>query len=158
MIGSNFEAKEQVILEENNKALLEELSRELDLGLKERLATVDKYYADDCVWHSPSGETTGHEALKEHYRTMDPIFTDVTHTVVQNFAENDIVITHWLVKLKHIGEFLGIPATGKEIQIPIIEINRIENGKIKETWSDGDAFLVMIFQMGGEITYKGSVE
>ena len=88
---------------------------------------------------------------------MDTVFSNVQHNIVQIFAEKDFVITHYLINLKHTGEFLGIPATGKEIQMPLFEINRFENAKIKEVWSDYDSPFTMILQLGGEIRYKEEV-
>ncbi len=144
-------------LKEKNKAIIERMAIELDQGLEERLATVDKYFTTNCVWHSPASDTSGHEPLKEHYKSMDSVFSNVQHNIIQNFAENDFVITHYLINLIHTGEFLGIPATGKEIQFPIIEICKFENGKIKECWSDYDSLLTMVLQLGGEIRYKEEV-
>ena len=144
-------------LQEKNKSITRQMVLELDEGLEERLATVDKYFTPDCVWHSPSGDTIGHEALKEHYKDMDNVFSNVQHNIVQIFAEGDFVITHYQINLKHTGDFLGIPATGKNVQFPLIEICRFDNDKIEECWSDYDALLTMVMQLGAEIKYKKEV-
>ena len=144
-------------VQEKNKSIIEQMAFELDQSLEERLATVDKYFTTDCVWHSPASDTEGHEPLKEHYKSMDTVFSNVKHIILQNFAEKDFVITHYQINLIHTGEFLGIPATGKEVQFPLIEICKFENEKIRECWSDYDSLLTMILQLGGEIKYKNEV-
>ena len=39
----------------------------------------------------------------------------------------------------HLGDFQGIPPTKKQIEIAIMHIHRVENGKIVEHWGQGDA-------------------
>ena len=48
-------------------------------------------------------------------------------------AENKIV-TCGKFSAKHLGEFEGLPPTGKQIEIAVIHIDRLENGKIIEHW------------------------
>lgn len=47
----------------------------------------------------------------------------------------------------HQAEFMGIPATGKPVAIELIEIDRIENGKIAERWAKLD-WLHVLRQLG----------
>ncbi|MEO1070358.1 MAG: ester cyclase, partial [Cyanobacteria bacterium J06638_6] len=44
---------------------------------------------------------------------------------------------------KHLSEFQGLPATGKQISLSIMHIDRIEEGKIVEHWGQGDALGLM---------------
>lgn len=47
----------------------------------------------------------------------------------------------------HLGEFQGLPPTGKQVNLSIMHIDRVENGKIVEHWGQGDA-LGLIQQLG----------
>ncbi len=49
-----------------------------------------------------------------------------------------MVVTHDIYRAKHIGEFAGIPATGKEVTLTGIDIYRIVDGKIVEQWFEAD--------------------
>jgi len=49
------------------------------------------------------------------------------------------------------GELFGIPATGKPLQFMTIDIHRLENGQIVETWHIED-FLSVLFQLGAAIS------
>jgi steroid delta-isomerase-like uncharacterized protein len=54
-------------------------------------------------------------------------------------AVGDKVVENWVFTGTHTGDFLGIPATGKVLQIRGLEIWRLENGKIAERWGVVDA-------------------
>ena len=47
----------------------------------------------------------------------------------------------------HEGDLFGIPATGRPIEFMAIDIHRLENGQIVETWHIED-FLSVLFQLG----------
>ncbi len=47
----------------------------------------------------------------------------------------------------HSGEFMGIPATGKEVKISGIDITRFENGQSAEHWGQWDVAGMMV-QLG----------
>ncbi len=47
----------------------------------------------------------------------------------------------------HSGEFQGIPATGKQVSMQVIDILRIENGKVVERWGLSDQ-VGMMQQLG----------
>ena len=48
---------------------------------------------------------------------------------------------------KHEGDLPGAPRTGNDIKITSITINRIENGKLTEKWSERDS-LGFLIQLG----------
>ena len=49
------------------------------------------------------------------------------------------------------GDLFGVPATGKPLQFMAIDIHRLENGQIVETWHIED-FLSVLFQLGAVIS------
>nr|AGC72799.1 hypothetical protein [uncultured bacterium A1Q1_fos_485] len=62
-------------------------------------------------------------------------------------AEGDLVVGRYILRGTHLGEFLGIPATGKTITVSNIHIVRIADGKIVEHWGHGDD-MGMMRQLG----------
>jgi predicted ester cyclase len=48
---------------------------------------------------------------------------------------------------KHKGEFMGIPATGNQLDVPTADVLRFENGKVVEHWGVTDSG-AMLMQMG----------
>ncbi len=53
-------------------------------------------------------------------------------------AEGDRVVTRLTVRGTHQGDFQGIPPTGKPVTVSGINIDRIANGKIQESWAQFD--------------------
>ena len=52
--------------------------------------------------------------------------------IKEQFSEGDKVVTHWSCSGTHAAEFFGMAESGNKIQLVVISIDRIENGKIKE--------------------------
>ncbi len=46
----------------------------------------------------------------------------------------DRVVTCVTFIANHLGEFQGLPPTGKKISLSIMHIDRVESGKIVEYW------------------------
>jgi predicted ester cyclase len=55
-------------------------------------------------------------------------------------AEGDLVAARHMVIGTHTGEFLGVPPTGKHVSVQEMDVFRIENGVIVESWSAPDLF------------------
>ncbi|MHA2377092.1 MAG: ester cyclase, partial [Candidatus Thorarchaeota archaeon] len=60
------------------------------------------------------------------------------YTVEDMIEDDDKVVARWSAKGTHKGDFMGIPATGKQVAFSGIEIIRIENGKAVEEWEELD--------------------
>ena len=58
-------------------------------------------------------------------------------------AAGDIVVENWIFQGTHTGDFLGVPASGKQLHVRGIEIWRLADGKIVERWGVVDAAGVM---------------
>ncbi|MEO1558440.1 MAG: ester cyclase [Cyanobacteria bacterium J06632_19] len=54
-------------------------------------------------------------------------------------VEGNKVVNCGTFTAKHLGEFQGIPSTRKQIEISIIHIDCLENGKIVKHFGQGDA-------------------
>ena len=66
-------------------------------------------------------------------------FTDGQHQFDEIVVEGNKVVTCGTFTARHSGEFQGLPPTGKQIEISIMHIDRVENGLIVEHWGQGDA-------------------
>lgn len=70
-------------------------------------------------------------------------FTDGQHSFDEVIVEGNKVVTCGRFTAMHLGEFQGIPPTGKQIKLSIMHIDRVEDGKIVEHWGQGDALGLM---------------
>jgi steroid delta-isomerase-like uncharacterized protein len=74
-------------------------------------------------------------------------FPDAHTTIEEMVGEGDLVAKRWTYRGTHKGEFMGIPATDKKIEMTAITIYRISGGKVAECWWNYDS-LGMMQQIG----------
>ena len=111
-----------------------------ELWNERRLDVADAIFAKDCVTHQlQSGVPAdavprGPHAIKEHVRGWIASFPDLHFTIEQMLSEDDRVAMQLLMEGTHRGAWLGIPASGKKMQIRMFTVHRVVQGKIVEDW------------------------
>jgi len=70
-------------------------------------------------------------------------FSQGQHIFDEVIVAGDRVVTCGTFTATHLGEFQGLPPTGKRISLAIMHIDRVEHGKIVEHWGQGDALGLM---------------
>ena len=58
-------------------------------------------------------------------------------------AMSVIVVVRVMMTGKHVGEFMGIPPSGKDIRVPVCDWTRVRNGKAVEHWGVSDTSALM---------------
>ena len=66
-------------------------------------------------------------------------FPDLHTTLEDVLVDGDRVVVRGLDRGTHRGNFLGLPASGREVTATWIEIFRMENGKAAEGWLESDS-------------------
>lgn len=89
--------------------------------------------SEDYVDHSPANAKSNMDAVAI-LKIVGEKFSNLKAEVLCAFAENDMVAVRILFEGIHIGEWMGVPATGKKISFEALEHFRIENNKIVESW------------------------
>ena len=74
------------------------------------------------------------QGLITHIMFFDSIFKNYEYLVDEIIAEGDRVMVRARLKGKHEGEFLGIPATNKEVEFPFVVGYEIKDEKIVSSW------------------------
>lgn len=72
----------------------------------------------------------GIEGVKQAVHFLHTALSDISAELHEMVAEDDKVVIHWTIRGHHAGQFMGIPPTGKELQLEGINIYRIVDGKI----------------------------
>ena len=83
------------------------------------------------------------EALKEHIAGAEAAFPCYALVAEDLVVENDKAVVRFALRGKHQGNFMGIPATGNEINVPGIIIYRLADGNIVEHWMQIDSATMM---------------
>ena len=107
------------------------------------LSVVDEVAARDMIIHAPSKDIRGSEGAKQYVSAFRAGFPDLHFTIEDQVAEGDTVVTRWTARGTHRGEFQGVPATGRKIQLAGTDIDRIVGGKVVECWAHVDELGLM---------------
>ena len=89
------------------------------------------------------GQPPGVEGIKYIFRMLKAAMPDFSQEIVDMVAEGDRVVVRAVSRGTHQGEMMGIPPTGKKVQIDEIHIVRIEDGKMTEHWGLVDQAALM---------------
>ena len=132
------------MLTETNKTVARRFLEEV--WNKGNLAVLNEIIAKDHVNSGPGtlpGLPAGPEGSKQLVTVYRNAFPDVHFTIDEQIAEGDKVVTRWTAHGTHQGELVGIPATGKSSTVTGINVDRVVNGKIAESWGIFDQFGMM---------------
>ena len=133
---------------EANKAIIRRLFEEA-FG-QGNLAVVDEIVALNHVNSGPGalpGMPSGPEGSKMLITTYRNAFPDIHFTIDEQIAEGNTVVTRWTGHGTHNGELAGLPPTGKPATVVGVGVDRVENGKVVESWGLFDQF-GMLQQLG----------
>ncbi|MBD3206935.1 hypothetical protein GF319_11425 [Candidatus Bathyarchaeota archaeon] len=126
----------------NDGDLLLERNKNLVRSFFERANTIGGTPVDmvteDFVAHISGAQPYDLKAFEDYQESFYSSFSE-TETVVEDLiAEGDRVAFRGYVRTVHTGEFMGVPASGKEIVVSVIGFAKIEQGKIAEWWNFPD--------------------
>ncbi|HEX2397625.1 MAG TPA: ester cyclase [Solirubrobacteraceae bacterium] len=134
-------------MSEQNKALSK---RFFEAWNARDMDAFDEIFASDAVDHdaqNPFAELRGPESAKRFCEMYASGYSDGRFEVHEQIAEGDFVVTRWTGKGTHDGELMGLPPTGKSVEVEGIGIDRHAGGKIAESWTCWDT-LGMMQQLG----------
>jgi steroid delta-isomerase-like uncharacterized protein len=123
---------------EANKAVVRRYYDEvLNAGGVGRLAELA---VADYAEHDPlPGQGAGREGLRERVELLRDAFRP-HFTIEDIIAEGDRVAVRWTNRGTHVGEFMGMPATGRPFAIAGIDVHRLRDGRLAEHWHVVDLF------------------
>jgi steroid delta-isomerase-like uncharacterized protein len=118
--------------QEKNKTVARAFFEEV-LG-QGKLKRYSGFHAADFVAHSAERDYTLAEdmAMAREERTAMP---DMQFAVKHMVAEGDLVVVHWTAWGTNTQPGMGLPATGKPINVSGMTLFRFRAGKISEEWN-----------------------
>jgi len=119
---------------ESNKAVVRRFN--LEVIEQGKPGSAEDLMDSQLVNHSaPPGTDNGPKGMLNTFNNiLRPALSDMKVTVHDQVAEGDKVTTRKSISGTHTGTLLGIEATGKPVNIDIIDVVRIKNGKYFEHW------------------------
>lgn len=116
------------------------------LGLVERMVDAlndhviegqEEFWSEDMVWYGPAGigtKTSLKDFQDNHQRPFLHAFPDKFAVDEIRFGSGEWAAATGYQRATHLGEYLGIPASGKEVKIRYMDIWRAQDGKLVENW------------------------
>jgi steroid delta-isomerase-like uncharacterized protein len=113
-----------------------------------KMGSAEEFVWEDVVEQVPlPGQGPGLEGLKDVLRGMRSAFPDIDFSIKEQVCEGDKVVSRFEWTGTHKAEFMGVPATGRQVRVWGVVIDRLEAGRIKDTRILMDA-LGLIMQLG----------
>ena len=124
---------------EENKALVRRFFAAVESG---DFRVFDEIVTQDYNDHL-AGQGRGRETLKQYFAGLHSAFADLKLPISRIVAEGDQVAVLNAVRGTHKGDFAGLKATGREINVMAFQLYRIESGQLAEHWEVADFALIM---------------
>lgn len=105
------------------------------------LDALDEIVAPDLAEHQ-AGSRAGREGLKADITALRTAFPDLRLSIEDSSNGADRLWVRMRATGTHRGTFLGLPATGRAIDITVIDICRFVDGRLVEHWGVADRFAV----------------
>jgi steroid delta-isomerase-like uncharacterized protein len=98
---------------------------------RQDLEGVLTYYDDGITWLNIAMEETyrGKSEVRVFLRKLFAAFPDLNFEVTYKIARGDNVAEQWFIRGTHLGMFMGIPPTGRHVEIPGMSMAELREGK-----------------------------
>jgi steroid delta-isomerase-like uncharacterized protein len=111
------------------------------------LAVLDELFHDGAIEHGvPPGLPPGRAGIRAFYTALIEAFPDLHFEVLEQYAVGDLVMNRTRMTGTNKGSMMGMPATGKRVDVVAGDEARIANGRCIE--HRGYGFLQMMQQLG----------
>lgn len=107
------------------------------------ISAIEELFSPDFEDHSGISTQPNLKGTKQFFTMFFNAFPDIQVTIHDQTAEGDKVWMRKTFKGTHQGEFMGIPPTNNTVEINVIDIHRVVDGKITEHWAVADMFGLM---------------
>jgi predicted ester cyclase len=87
---------------------------------------------------------------RQHFPAMLAAFPNLHHTFELEVVAGDMIATVVTAHGTHRGEYLGIPATGKQVHFMVLSIDQVVDGRVVQHWALPDRMSIL-HQLGATI-------
>jgi predicted ester cyclase len=134
-------------LTEANKLLAKRLMEEV-LG-QGHVEVLEEIFAEDAEYEGPPPKfMSGRAGIRQAVLDVHEAFEDWGPDVQHIMADGDLVVVRALLRGRHVGEWGGIPPSGREIAYPVIHTLEIHDGVITR-YLDARDEVAMWTELGG---------
>jgi predicted ester cyclase len=117
------------------KSNIESFRKVTDIMNFGKMDDTGKYIADNYTEHQMMpGQKPGLAGMKEMMAGMHMAYPDMKFTINQITADTNMIWGLSTMTGTNTGSMMGMPPTGKAINVQAVDIVRLENGKAVEHW------------------------
>ena len=128
-------------MSEENKALVRGFYDDINRG---DMNAFEAKLADNFVEHETfPGVPPTKEGVGMLFEQLRKAFSGFRMNMDAIAAEGDMVVVRGTMAGTHVGEFMGVPPSGKEIRVPFCDWTRVRGGKAVEHWGVTDTSALM---------------
>ena len=106
------------------------------------LDVADEIFASDYLHHDPANPdprpVVGPQGVKAHLTSLKGAFPDLVFDIDDIVAEGDSIVVRWTARGTNTGDYFGMPATGKPIDITGMNTWNTRDGMAIEGWVNRD--------------------
>lgn len=113
----------------------------------DRAQSIPPMLAEQLVVHVPGMAPLDRAAFQQFGQGFYAAFPDLQHTIEEQIAESNTVVTRLVARGTHRGEFQGMPPTGRPVTVAATSIQRYRDGQVVEQHLILDA-LGLLQQLG----------
>jgi steroid delta-isomerase-like uncharacterized protein len=115
-----------------------------ELWNQHNLSVIDEMILPDFVDHTlPAGFPQGPQGARGFAQVYLTAFPDTQIAFHEMIAEGDTVVLRWTATGTHTGDLVGIPPTGKKMQVQGLTLWRFQGEKFIESWNIFDQYLLL---------------
>ena len=129
---------------QDNKAIIR---RGFEAMNTQDFSVFEEIMAPGYVNHDMPAPAPGPEGFKQVVGAFFAGFPDMRITLEAQLGDGDLVANRGTFTGTHQGEFMGIPATGKQVSVKFMDMWRVEDGQAVENWVRIDMLSLMV-QLG----------
>ena len=128
-------------MSEENKALVRGFYDDINRG---DVSAFVARLADDFVEHEAfPGNPPTKEGARMFFDQLRAAFSSLRMDIEAIVSEGDLVVVRATMTGTHVGEFMGVPATGRAVRAPLCDWTRIRDGKAAEHWGVTDTSAII---------------
>ena len=117
---------------DNRKAAVIEFYKVFDSG---KIGHLKNIMSESVIDHDASHPGNNYEAFETLIEMVNTGFNNVNHNLEQiHLIGEDMVMVRWEMTAKHTGNFMGMPASGKNVAFNGHDIFKFKDGLIVEAW------------------------
>ena len=108
---------------------------------KNRLDALFRYVSEDCVQRVGEKEIfIGIDGMKQHLLALRRTYPDYTMKIIRQYTADDYVISEFIMRGTHRGDFVGITPTNQVLEITGVDIDKVVDGRIVEHGGAANTF------------------